>query len=200
MSMQKTITIVAAILFILSCQVPGQQVRNGARDSLTEAGAQGNGHNQYVAIDKSVHFFGNCDSFYKRLTSTEGYLQMVDGGPDFDSTGPFVCAECYESGKSFEVYFAYRGAFRDRKPHEDSLMYHTEDSCANGFRSFNCFAFVLPMVDPDQLPDDSMNITFPVSVKVYSRLRADQWTFVKKVQIDSFPQYTRLVFNTIYGY
>ena len=82
----------------------------------------------------------------------------------------------------------------------DTLFCHFSNSCAQRFPGFDCFAFVLPLQNPDSIGSEATGIKFPVFVKVCKRIEGDEWGLMKNAGITSSPKYTRLIFNTLYGY
>ena len=148
-------------------------------------------------VDTSVHFLANCSVLLQ--TASEGTIQQIEGGTGGDSASRLDYVECFNCKETFQAYFVLKGGFAYRKSVADSTQERLfNNGCADLFSSFDCFAFVLPMKDPGYFDDDPFK--FPETVKVYRRLKDDEWIFMKKVHVATFPKYSRLIFNTIYGY
>lgn len=190
-------TLLYSILIFISSDVSGMKTGFQKIDSIPirQSGRL------IVSIDTAVHFFKHCMDLLESQAGL-GHLQDVEGHPTFDSTGPFYSVACYHCKESYEVYFDLKGGFAERNTiSEDSIWRLAGRGCQNLFSAFNCYAFVLPMRNPDEQDDEhAMNIDFPVIVKVYKRINLDNWRFVKKVHISTFSKYSRLIFNCIYGY
>lgn len=128
-----------------------------------------------------------------------GALQIANTTND---SANYLCfAACYDCPESYEIIFIYTGGIEIRKTvGYDSLSKRFEDGCNNNFSAFDCFAFVLPMRDPEKQEDiHAMNIYFPVIVKVYKRVKIDSWRYIKTVKANNFKEYVTLQFKTIYS-
>ena len=148
-------------------------------------------------LDTSVHFLANCSVLLQ--TASEGTIQQIEGGTGGDSASRLDYVECFSCKETFQAYFVLKGGFAYRKSVADSTQERLfNNGCADLFSGFDCFAFVLPMKDPGYFDDEPFK--FPETVKVYRRLKDDEWIFMKKVHVATFPKYSRLIFNTIYGY
>ena len=147
----------------------------------------------------TFHFINNCSELI--ANKSIGAIQGTNHGKD--SVGYFCIADCYVSKDkgSYEIIFSYKGGIVKRKTlGYDGLSKNYDEGCANNFINFDCFAFVIPMRDPDKQKDEhAMNIDFPNIVKIYRRIENDNWVFLKRVKVNSFEEYSEQQFKIIYG-
>lgn len=197
--MKKFILKFIIVLFILSCtsspssKIDNTKLRNSQKDSNLSKGIS----LSHIATNDTTGFLSNCKLLMTR--SYEGALQVESAINDSVS---YLCfAACYSCKKSYEIIFVYKGEIEIRKSMGyDSLGKIFEKGCYNNFSKFNCFAFMLPMLDPEKQEDiHAMNIDFPVIVRVYKRIENDNWQYIKTKKVKTFEDYTALQFNTIYS-
>jgi len=150
-----------------------------------------------IATNDTTGFLSNCKLLMMR--SYVGALQIATAINDSSSYLGF--AACYSCKESYEIIFVYKGGNEIRKSiGYDSLGKIFEKGCYNNFSEFNCFAFVLPMRDPEKQEDiHAMSIDFPVIVRVYKRIESDHWEYIKTKKVETFGDYTALQFKTIYS-
>ena len=131
---------------------------------------------------------------------SSGALQALD--PRRKDSARNLCFSTYYGGSiPYEIIFVYKGDVEHRnKIGDDSINKDFTHGCDSLFRDFDCYAFVHPMVNPDTLQDihGDKNV-YPASVKVYKRVRDDQWLFVGQDSVHSLPELSDLRFRTIYG-
>jgi hypothetical protein len=137
-------------------------------------------------------FISGCQSWTSEFT---GYLQEVEARKD--STGPFCFYECFDCKETYRLIFVHK---TDKKGVSDDAIWNEfNNSCADKFKNFECFAFVYPMKNPDKQKDvHASTIKFPNVVKVYERILDDNWKFLKMQSVESFRELTRLQFNIIH--
>ncbi|SEN39219.1 hypothetical protein SAMN04488505_11041 [Chitinophaga rupis] len=141
-------------------------------------------------------FLSNCSPFMK--SAYVGVLQGTNASRD--SIFNLCFAPCYDCPETYEIIFVYKGGVRERKLMDYKIM---EDifrkGCGNHFSEFDCFAFVVPIRDPEKQDDmHALNMDFPLEVKVYSRIEGDKWRKVIARRVNSFEEYGDLQLNVIY--
>lgn len=197
----KVINIVVyfVIFFLLSCESSPRNVKpyqTTLTDSNTLSVKKLDTNNKIDSTD-TMHFLNNCSEL---MANTEvGALMGINR--DNDSTGYLCFAECYDCKEAYQIIFVHKGVVSARKRlgyKEISRVFH--NGCNNNFESFDCFAFVNPMRDPDKQKDEhAMNIDFPVIVKIYKRFTGDNWKFIECSKAKTFEEYQMVLFKTIYG-
>lgn len=146
------------------------------------------------AISKE-RFFDSCSS----LLMSEGGIQVLPNKSK-DSTGLLCYLNYYGQEKSYEIILVYKGGVENRKKVGYNLIADIfQKGCANMFEDFDCYSFVLPMLDPEPLlGTNKSNINFPVTVKVFKRLQLDDWEFLNSIKVKSLKDFSELQFTTIY--
>jgi hypothetical protein len=185
--------IIIAIL-ILSCN----QTINKKKDSHPDSTTSTHTPNIGEAKSDTTGLLKNCNLLMDH--SIIGSLQVKNASKD--STGFFGFFDNYKEPNTYEIIFVYKGGVQKRKGLAgfDTIRPRFLEGCNNNFMDFDCYAFVLPMRDPEKQDDvDAMNIDFPVMVKAYKRIGNDNWRFVKVLKVKSYDEYTMLQFKTIYG-
>ncbi len=187
------------MLCLLSCESSPRNVRlhqTISTDSNTLSVTKLDTNNKVINSTDTIHFLNNCSEL---MTNTEvGALMGIN--KDNDSTGYLCFAECYDCKEVYQIIFVHKGGVSVRKKlgyEEISKEFH--NGCNNNFESFDCFAFVNPMRDPDKQKDEhAMNIDFPVIVKIYKRTTGDNWKFIERSKTKTFEEYQMVLFKTIY--
>jgi len=135
-----------------------------------------------------------------KKNSHVGGLQGLPSKISRDSTGFLCFASCFECKETYDIVFAYKGGIPKRiKMGYETLSKIFFNSCDNYYKDFDCFSFVLPITDPEKLEDTHDSpYHFPCTVKVYQRVVDDKWKFLKTLKINTFEQYSKLRFETIY--
>ncbi len=188
------------IFFLLSCESSPRYVKPNqttSTDSNALSVKKLDTNNMVVNSTDTTHFLNNCSEL---MTNTEvGALMGINRNND--STGYLCFAECYDCKEAYQIIFVHKGGVSARKRlgyEEISKEFH--NGCKNNFESFDCFAFVNPMRDPDKQKDEhAMNIDFPVIVKIYKRTIGDNWKFIERSKAKTFEEYQMVLFKTIYG-
>ena len=98
----------------------------------------------------TIAFLDDC----KRLAE-RGYIGGLQGTTHSrDSTGLFGFIPCYDCAVTYEVVLVLKGNFHARKTFEyETLTREFDKGCENNFNKFNCFAFVVPLKDPEKQKD-----------------------------------------------
>lgn len=180
------------VLFLPSCS-PSTNNLN-ALDGSASSGIVAINSSDALTTD-TTGFLSNCKSFRMH----QGALQGTNA--DKDSINYLCFSECYDCPETYKIIFVRKGGVEYRKsvgykPIWEEFL----KSCSNNFSDFDCFAFVLPMRDPEKQEDiHAMNIDFPVTVRAYKRISLDNWQQVKVLKVNTFEEYAALQFATIYG-
>lgn len=110
-------------------------------------------------------------------------------------------AACYECPQTYKIIFIYKTGITERSTMDYTIIRKAlRMGCENNFIDFNCVAFVAPMRDPEKQEDmHDLNMDFPLTVKAYRRVEADNWKEVGVKTVKSFEEYANFQFKTIYG-
>jgi hypothetical protein len=188
----KTKPLITFLLLIsISC---GSNSKQQSADSVTTKKATINV--EHLSVD-TTGLLKECKSPDRRYSA--GSLQGVEAAKDSIA---FMCfMRCYTCANTYKIIFVYKGGVETRKAlSHDSLHYAFENGCDNNFTNFDAFAFILPLIDPEKQEDEhGSSMKFPDTVKIYKHINGDNWHFMKKVKVNSFEEYGRLEFNSIYG-
>ncbi|HVV53985.1 MAG TPA: hypothetical protein VHC47_01600 [Mucilaginibacter sp.] len=145
----------------------------------------------------TVRFFQDCKMMRKKHYI--GGIQGTNAGRD--STGFIAFFPCYACHDTYEILFVHKGGLKQRKTlGYDGIEKDFLSGCNDSFSKFDCFAFVVPMRDPEKQSDmHALNMDFPTTVKVYERINGNKWEFIKEQHVKTFQEYGRLQLNVIYG-
>jgi hypothetical protein len=145
----------------------------------------------------NISFLKDCS---KWNGTSSGALQGLDEKRK-DSVRNLCFASYYKAPIPYEIIFVYKASVKKRNLLGNDLI--SKDffkGCSNLYVDFNCFAFVLKMKDPSLQDDPNFTgYSFPTSIKVYTRITGDQWSFLQQVTVKSYSEYRKLQFKTIYG-
>ena len=144
----------------------------------------------------TLQFFKDCTEMKSRY-----YVGAIqDTLADRDSAGFMVIFPCYSCKETYEIILAYRGGKNVReKLGYDGVEKQYLEGCKDEFKKFECFAFVLPMRDPEKQEDlHAMNIDFPVLVKVYGQTVGNNWHLITKRVIKTFNDYAAMQVALVY--
>ena len=148
-------------------------------------------------ITPGIAFLKDCKKWSEKYS---GALQGLDAKRR-DSAGNLCFSEYYGSAMPYEIVFVYKASVEQRRQMpNDSINNNFLHGCDSLFADFDCFAFVHPMINPDSLSDiHKDNDIYPGQVKVYKRIKDDQWSFVRETKVNSLRELSDLKFRTIYG-
>ena len=145
-----------------------------------------------------IDFFKNSTNCTMRLS--HGALQGTNHS--IDSTGYLGFAGFYNCQTTYELIFLYKDVFTRVALGYDSLsrIFFNKQVQKSAFQEFDCYAFVLPIRDPEQQADiHEMPIDFPVNVKAYKRIKSTTWQFKGELKAKTFEEYSEFQFKVIYG-
>lgn len=182
--------IIIISVFMLSCNPK----RNKSKNSTSAAHKIT--HKSNDAFD-TTGFLNNCRKLAKHRSV--GYLQGTNISKD--STGLFGFFDCYDNLHTYEIILVNKGGIKSRNLDSiSSIDEKLDKGCDNDFSEFDCYAFVYPMRDPEKQDNmHAMNIAFPAVVKAYSRIKGDNWRFIKYLKANSFKEFSKFQFDVIYS-
>jgi len=138
-------------------------------------------------------------NFLKGCNEFERAIGSIQGATESDSIGPYPIADCFIAKETYELLFVPKEEFSIRKKmsFEDLKKRYFADT---SYATFDCYAFVVPMLDPEKQKDMHKDYTqYPSDVKVYKRVRLDSWKLLTKRRINSLSEYARLELDCIFN-
>ena len=194
MNSLKLIGVLISCLFI-SCKSQNFDKRSPGLENVRDSNKRTKIINKTVSTVDTTGFFKNCEQLMNG--SSIGALQGTNHSDD--STSNLCFLDNYEN-KSFEIILLLKGGIGKRKTVDPSKIVKLfNGGCRNMFTNFDCYAFVLPMRDPQtQIDLNEMNIDFPVTVKSYRRITSDNWQFLREFKAKTFRDLSDFQFATIY--
>lgn len=152
------------------------------------------------AGDIEAHTNGSPTDFYRQCSDLQVWYGKLQIRISADSSEIYPMGECYDSGSSYQLLWVLKESLAERKGLDpDSLTKIHQEDKRNDYQRFNCFAFVIPVIDPDSLSDyHDMNIKFPNRVFIYKRAD-NSWQFIRDQNVKDFEEYTRMMFDLVFS-
>ena len=188
--MKKVLYVLAILVFTGCTNYNPVKLKEGSITSIKK------NESKLVTKADTYHFFKDCREMKRRY-----YVGAIqDTLADRDSAGYMVIFPCYCCKETYEIILAYRGGKDIReKLGYDGVAKEYLEGCKDEFKKFECFAFVLPMRDPEKQEDlHAMNIDFPVLVKVYGQTVGNNWHLITKRVIKTFNDYAAMQVALVY--
>jgi hypothetical protein len=196
--MGNKLLIIISMFILMGCNPRGNNKRGNVDSQVTKKSDNKVSKKPDTLTVDTTGLLIDCKVLFRK--SYIGGLQGTSSTKD--STGYMCFMDCYVCPNTYEIVFAYKEGVKSRKAlGYEGLGKYFDAGCDNSFANFDCFAFVLPLVDPEKQKDmHALNMSFPIKVKIYKRIMADNWHLINEVNVNSFEEYGSLQFKTIYGF
>ena len=153
-----------------------------------------NNHSRFSDSTARISATSDLD-FLFGCTRLKVWLGGIMGVSQSDSTGPYYFGECFDTAETYRLIWVPKGGPLGI----DSLRKTFKAGMDNSYEYFDVYAFVLPLIDSEEMEDDHKDYTpYPVRVSVYER-KGKVWRNVRIDTVRNLSEFGRLQVTSVFS-